>query len=283
MSPPFKLPIGPLLICCLVLDVSSCAHVAAPLPVNRKGDASQTLSIAADTIHAPESSSSDAMIVPVSDLPKLDLAARVGSYAAQDAVWVPGQPIAVNRGFDFAIAIALEGMGAGIAAAQRQTSNADLARTLAALEPIDVQALLRAKCDDRPAACAVLTGYQIYLYGLLFGDKAARLRVVLEFGDAQGAPLYVSVSDAHLVADFGKSGVLRSTFALEIGHILRLLELPHISESSDERCSAGDSTQVTGKRISRDGSRVVLLALDPAAMLVTCGLEAVRLSSPASK
>jgi hypothetical protein len=209
-----------------------------------------------------------------SDLPKLSLVERVGSYAAQDAAWVRGQPIAVNRDFDFALASALD-IGAGIAAARRQKENAELAEKLASLDPIDLPTLLRSQCAARPDGCSRIAGYSIRLFGLLYGQRAARLRVVLEFVgavDGASAPLYVAISEAHEITDFEQPNVLRSAFETEIGHIVELFE-PSSASESDDRCATGDSTYVVGKRIDRDASHIVLRASDPTSMLVRCDVE----------
>jgi hypothetical protein len=231
--------------------------------------------------HAPRLPDSAVSVVPVTELPQLDLVRYVGTYAAQDAVWVRGHPVAVNRDFDFAIALGLDTVGAGIAASRRKAANAGLAEKLAGIEPIDPQKLLATQCAAHPAACKRFSGHTICLYGLLFGEHAARLRVVLELVGDSDAPLYVAISDARAIGEFEKPDILRSTFAAEIGRALDMIEASQNSESSEEQCEAGDSTHVAGKRVARDPSRVVLLASDPNPMLVTCASGVVMSSAPA--
>jgi hypothetical protein len=258
----------------VALGVCGCAHRAAPAPADTRASSDQTRPPITRTSHASSTTSAALQVTPTSDLPKLNLAERVGSYAAQDAAWVRGQPIAVNRDFDFALASALD-IGAGIAAARRQKENVELADKLASLDPIDPQTLLRSQCAARPDACARFYGHSLRLFGLLYGQRAARLRVVLEsVGAASGtsAPLYVAISEAHEITDFEQPNVLRAAFELEIGHIIELIDTSSASES-DDRCATGDSTYVTGKRIERDASRTVLLASDPTAMIVRCNVE----------
>jgi hypothetical protein len=66
--------------------------------------------------------------------------------------------------------------------------------------------------------------------------------------------------------------VLRSAFEVEVDHILDSLE-PSQPGEDDDRCATGDSTYVTGKRIDRDASHLVLLASDPRSMIVRCNMQ----------
>lgn len=261
------------LVAHLIFCAAGCAHHAATAPAHSRPRRDRVPATTART-STVSSIAADLRVVPASDLPKLDLAQHVGSYAAQDAAWVRGQPIVVNRDFDFATAFALD-VGAGVAAAKRQKENGELAAKLASLDSIDSQALLQAQCASRQDACARFSGYSIRLFGLLYGQRAACLRVVLEFVDADGAlvtPLYVAVSSARAIDEFEQSDVLRAAFALEIGHLIDLIALSSVGES-DDRCATGDSTYVVGKRIDRDGSHIVLRASDPTSMLVRCNVE----------
>jgi hypothetical protein len=219
-------------------------------------------------------------VATASELRALDLAARVGTYVAQDAVWISGQPLAVNRDFDFAIAAALDIEGAGIAAAQRRSANVALTRTLERLAAIDPHRLLQARCTVQPASCAGLHGHEIRLYGVLFGARSARLRTILEIADATpSARVYVSVSDAMAVSEFEKPDVLRSIFEREIDRVLGLLKVTHAPTAAEAQCPSGDSTSITGQLVARDGLRVMLLASDPQPMLVTCHSDGTTASN----
>jgi hypothetical protein len=274
VSTAFAIVAALLLVVHVVLGVSGCAHRTASAPAAARPSADETRPTTPCTRDFSSAATAPLQVIPTSDLPKLNLGERVGSYAAQDAAWVRGQPIAVNRDFDFALATTLD-IGAGLAAARRQKENAELADKLASLDLIDSQALLRSLCAARADACARFYGHSLRLFGLLYGQRAARLRVVLELADAaDGArtPLYVAVSDAHEITDFEQPNALRSAFETEIGHIIELVE-PSSASDADDRCATGDSMYVTGKRIDRDASRIVLLASDPALMLVRCNVQ----------
>ena len=55
-------------------------------------------------------------------------------YQLEGGVWLPHAPVLVNRDFDFALAMALEGgLGAGLAADKRKKENEERAAELAAL------------------------------------------------------------------------------------------------------------------------------------------------------
>lgn len=113
----------------------------------------------------------------------------IDPYKLTDAVWLEGRPIAVNRAFDFATAMMMPGLGAGLAAAQRQKANLKDAETLSNL------AL-------PPSAGIALDSYRqcgTHVYVLLWSD--ANAREVLVVGDAlgaapQGSPLDPTLVDA---------------------------------------------------------------------------------------
>jgi hypothetical protein len=225
------------------------------------------------------------VVAPLSELTELDLGARVGPYPAQSAAWIRGQPVAVNHDFDFGIALAMEdGMGAGIAAAKRISKNAAFAEQLAKLEPIDPHTLLQRLCSDVPSACTKLAGARARIFGLLYGERAARLRVVLERVDATASdPIYVSISDALTLDDLARPGVLAGAFSRELGRILALIEAPSQATGAEGgRCAAGDSTTIAGHVIARDGPRVILAATDPLPARVSCAAGSFTGDAPTS-
>src|SRR5258707_1303848 len=76
---------------------------------------------------AAEFRSADA---PLRDLTGLDMEARLGAYQARDAIWVSGQPLLVNRSYDFALAASDEQGGPALAAMLRRRANVALAERL---------------------------------------------------------------------------------------------------------------------------------------------------------
>jgi hypothetical protein len=274
-----RVPIG-----LLLLASASCASTAVPatrasaLPAS----AATTEPSQSPAAALPATAPPVPTVVALSDLVALDLGNRVGPYQARSAVWIPGQPVAVNHEFDFGIALGIES-GAGIAAAKRQSKNEALAERLAKLDPLDPQALLQRLCPHSRSGCAKLVGARVRVYGLLFGERAARLRVLFELADGQPShPIDASLSDAIPVERFAEPGVLAGAFEAELGRVLRLMEDPAAAPSAERgRCNAGDNATVEGHVIVRDEQRVVLAATDPEPVRVSCAASSFTVD-PAS-
>jgi len=218
---------------------------------------------------------------PLSELGQLELRERVGRYPAQSAAWVAGQPLAVNHDFDFAVALGVEDIGAGIAVAQRRNKNAALAERLAKLEAIELPALLQRLCAQGRAACAKLAGKRVRIYGFLYGERAARLQVLLELAGGEAAPaIYSSISEPGTAVTFAQPGALAGAFAAELEQVLELSAQPQHAPSPEiGRCAAGDSTHVEGHVASRTATRIVLAAARPIPARVSCALDAYQIGS----
>jgi hypothetical protein len=241
--------------------------------------------VAAAEAPPPERSPSRGPTVePTGTLAGLDLAARTGSYEARDAVWITAQPIVVNRDFDFEIALQIADVGPAIAAGNRRQGNLALARALAVVERVDAQALLSQLCAERAPGCPKLANAQVRVFALLFGEHAARLRVVLEIIAAEALPLYSAVSRSLPAHDFVRPGMLRTEFASGLASIVQLFETSVAAPSSVRgQCLAGDSSKVTGRIVTRDDQGIVLAVSDPRSTLLRCPPDAFREASAAAE
>ena len=264
-----RLPIAFTALCLLACGAQTAqqqrplrAPLSAPAPSSRQ---------------APSVPRATATPLPVpasaSELQALELRERVGAYAARSAAWIPSQPIAVNRDFDFATALGTDS-GAGIAAALRRDKNAALAEQLGQLEAIEPVAAMAHACAQERAACAELAPTGVRIYGLLYGEKTARLRVLLELREATPVrPIYSSISAAAPVETFAERGALANAFAQELARALALSTRARTSPSAlAGRCAAGDGASVHGQVVEDDGTRVVLLVQAPRPMLVSCAV-----------
>ncbi len=189
---------------------------------------------------------------PISELPNLDLAARVGTYLATDAVWVPGQPLAVNRDFDFATAMTMEGIGPALAAAKRKKDNDAFAARLSALPTIDPIVLLHALCAPPGAACETMSNRTARIYGLLFGEHGARLQVFVDVEPTPTAPAlsYAAVTAAARAPAYLEHGALEHAFTAALAVISPALALPAAradqTTPSPGRCAIGDQGHIDG-------------------------------------
>lgn len=99
------------------------------------------------------------------------------AYDLTDAVWLSNAPVAVNSAYDFSTAMMMDDVGPGLAAAQRQKRNAEMAEQLAPLR-LSPEAL---------AHLAALRAQGIHRYALFFGSPdALQLRIVTDRFDEQG-------------------------------------------------------------------------------------------------
>ncbi len=132
--------------------------------------------------------------------------ANTASWPAYDltaAQWVSGQPLLVNRDFNFAMAMSMQGVGVAIAAGSRISDNKKLAEQLAALPVFDV-----ADTFAKNWRGVGWPGHEIAVYGFLFGGPDAHLRTVVEAHPLEGGPVrrFVYVSDWRALE--GESGWL---------------------------------------------------------------------------
>jgi hypothetical protein len=212
------------------------------------------------------------------ELRHLDLEARFGIYQARDAQWVPGQPLVVNRDFDFETAMTLDGAGSGLAVAKRRDGNAALAKQLAGLPPIRPEALLRNLVDPCGDRCPLMAHGIERIYGVLYGDREARLRIVVEPAQPDEQPLlYVAVSASRDAATFADPGVLASAFHAGLATLASKLFLPRPpTEHADDdaRCVVGDATYVLGQTVVAYGDIVIMTAATPCDVTLLCPRDA---------
>jgi hypothetical protein len=219
--------------------------------------------------------------LPISELPSLDLSARFDEYLVRDAAWVPGLPLAINRDFDFALAMSLDGIGAGIAAKKRRDANLELAQRLSGVAPLDHDALLQALCAASPAACERLAGARVRIYGLLFGEHDARLQVVLEVAAAKLEPaLYQVVTEAHPVETFLEAGVLLHAFQRATADMASAMFGSASPDTALGGCRVGGTAKVEGRLLESTPSHTVLLLERPTTLRVLCPRDAFEALPP---
>lgn len=277
LRPP-SLPVSRLLAtlfaAALVLNLALACACPRPAPrsAHPPARATQTTSAPLQTSPAP---SPRPTLLPIADLPQLDLAARVGPYLSQDAAWVPGQPLAVNRDFDFMLAMSLEGgLGAGLAAKKRQDENRALAQQLAVLPPIDSSALLDALCSAAPQhGCADRAGQSIRIYGLLFGDKEAGLLVVLET-QTTGEPPTLHAVLANATSAWHEPGTLQRSFARAMLDLARDLQPASPPTDTTADCQLTAGAKLTGQVLATHADRTVL-QIPPQALQLSCPTAAL--------
>lgn len=274
---------APLILAGLALGVSACAVAgpgsAKPQPLSeaRRGTPHEPAASVAQRppLAAPVVSS-------VHELSALQLDAVVEPYQNRDSAWVPGQPILVNRDFDFGMAMQGGDIGPGIAAAQRRQANLAIAKQLGSLAPIDVAASLRALCNQPHALCTKFGGARVRVYGLLFGDREARLRVIFEptDGDA-GTVSYSAVTDPRPVSAFAESQTLAAMFDKGLAAIADLLDAGDAAASATSgQCGIGDRAQMRGQIITSDDRHIVMLVAEPRATRLSCPKDAFNLEPP---
>ena len=222
-------------------------------------------------------------LMPVEQLRALDLGTRLGTYQARDAEWVGGQPVVVNRDYDFQLAMSMHyRVGPALAASRRQEANRELAQQVEKMRPIvpaELFAELERRCEGR---CPELHAETARLYAVLYGTETARLRVVLETDDPRrGSLQLVSVGSPHAATEFASEGLLRSELDRGLGRLHALLsEVPSTpTELGDEatlgRCRVGGTESVDGQVIGRSGDNVVMaLRASPSPARAACPTEA---------
>jgi hypothetical protein len=268
----------------LALGCSGCAvagHGSTPVHAAREVPRSAPLeppaSRPADTRLAAPVAASPA------ELSEIPIETRVEPYQSRDSVWVPGQPIVVNRDFDFGVALGAGDIGPGIAAAQRRQGNLALAQRLSSLEPIDAAARVRALCSQPHALCTRFAGAHVRVYGLLFGDREARLRIIFEPADGNAdVAAYSALTDARAVSAFAEPQTLLAMFDKGLAAVADLLDAgdaPAPASTATGQCKIGDRAQMRGQVIANDDQRVVLLVSDPRPTRLSCPKEAFSLAA----
>ncbi len=116
----------------------------------------------------------------IDEIHQLEVESIFGNYLVTDAVWVNGHPLLVNQEFDFAIGIALPDIGLGIAAKKRKDANNDTARKLESMSPISLADEFDKAVQSCQSNYSGISDFRASILGLLFGEKKARLQMVLE-------------------------------------------------------------------------------------------------------
>jgi hypothetical protein len=120
----------------------------------------------------------------VSTLPAYDLTA---------AQWVPDQPILVNKDFNFGMAMSIEGVGVAIAAGMRINKNKELAASLSALPPLNLNQRWQSVAIDVQLPWR---DKRVVIYAMLYGQPQAQLRTIVEFHNGENPPeRFMDVSD----------------------------------------------------------------------------------------
>jgi hypothetical protein len=211
-------------------------------------------------------------------------------YWTTGAAWSDSDPILVGREFNFAFALGND-LGAGIAAQQRQQAANATAKEVTAAGPFDLASTLATALGPVPGWCERMSGRPLISYAVLFGDKDARLQVVLDLrpvAPAASQPIkqLVAVSEAHplqgpasWLGDRGEA--LRRAIRSAAGAIAQLasVQLQTASlpaESARVECAIGGPESWHGFALaSPDGSTPgladhALVTSGPDATLVFC-------------
>ena len=158
-----------------IFSLNACAHT----PPSAQSPASLRASSEAPTVKPRcDLGTAEAALPSMAELPSEALIAKYGTgldaYQRQDGVWLPQAPVLVNEDFDFAVAMSLEAIGAGIAAKKRIDGNAKSAGELSNVTLADGE---REKLDAL-RACGV------HVFGVIWTKGEAReLRVVTDLFD----------------------------------------------------------------------------------------------------
>lgn len=269
-------------LCCslVVLALTGCVH-AAPVP----REAAEPRPEPASSTQAPSSAtpSTGPTLLPLTELPSLDLEARFGGYIARDAAWSAGQPLAINRDFDFGVAMSMQDIGPGLAAKRRRDGNEELANQLAGLAPLDPGALLQMLCDAPPrTTCQQLAAQSVRLYGLLWGDKDARLLVVLEVVEpAPRFSVHATISDARPLAAFLEPNALGSAFHDGLAALATVIDKTAPPTATTGACELSPGAKLAGRVIANEAAFTLLTLDTPSAPRVLCPSDATETTPPA--
>lgn len=105
------------------------------------------------------------------------------AYDLTGSVWVKNQPLLINQDFDFGMAMSLPDIGPGIAAGQRKKGNEEVAQILEAMPPLHLDAIFKRHMKNSDS---MGQPKRVTLYGVLFGQPNAQLRVILESKSTAG-------------------------------------------------------------------------------------------------
>jgi hypothetical protein len=216
-------------------------------------------------------------LTPVSELASLDLGRRLDAYHVRDARWVHGWPLLVNREYDFSIAFGLPNVGPALAAAKRRDANTALASRLASLHPIEPRKLLHHLRGACGASCVAVPHGRSTLYGVLFGVRSARLRLVLESGSTR-APLYQAVTSARPLDVLASERSVEEQFLAAVDALAALIKASTLPVSSNAlaTCNVGDRARVRGHLASVDGQVATLVLAAPSAARLSCPVDALE-------
>ncbi len=235
----------------------------------------------------------------------IDSKSVFGNYLAQDAVWLETHQLFVNQEFDFSIALSSPSIGAGIAAQKRQEANKKVGEQLALIPAVNLRQIFETsllKCEDRRQGPFYMT---VSLYGLLFGDKKARLQSMLEIvqltdhkdhDDKQEfAPIrFVHVSGQKALTGEGSwtsdngAALVR---AMRIGTEELVSQFYEYRKSAKAlsssravgnpiaKCPVGGNQQVMGEIINKRNKRTILRLDKPQLTLLSCDSASVVPSS----
>ena len=226
----------------------------------------------------------------------IGLDTRIGSYQARDAVWVSRQPLLVGRDYDFGIALAVDdGVGPALAAFQRKQFNQAYADRLSSVPSVDASAslsLLLNGCTSKmtryeprraplPRCTQLARTNVLWVYGVLFGEQDARLRVVVELLEHDGErQQYVAVGAARPLSSFAAEATLRRDFLAGTRRIVELLDQPSLGTAAGPTalCPVGGSELARGRVVGRRDGLAVLRLADPTVLptLLICPESALR-------
>lgn len=204
-----------------------------------------------------------------------------GSYLAQDSVWVEKHQLFINQNFDFAIAMSIPDIGAGLAAKKRQEANKKASEQLTSIPAVNLKETFERSVAEYQDIQREPIRVRVVLYGLLFGDKKARLQSVLELTaltedkDTKERPTlrFVTVSEVKpLSGDGSWSSDNGSALidAIRIGTEQLVSLFYEYRKSEDEllsskaegkpsaKCPVGGNQKVEGKLVAKKGSRTIL-------------------------
>ncbi len=100
------------------------------------------------------------------------------AYELTGGVWVKEQPLFINHDFDFSVAMGIPDIGPAIAAGQRKKKNEDAAALFEALPRFALHAQFNKAVKNLGQGKRL--GGEVRLYGILFGNPQAHLKVILE-------------------------------------------------------------------------------------------------------
>jgi hypothetical protein len=184
-----------------------------------------------------------------------ELSRKFDPYLVTGAAWVPGQPILVNRDFDFGYALSMDASGPALAARRRQEENSKRAALIAPQTTTKHRPWSAIVCHTG-AVCDQIAGTKGRLYGLLFGGDSARLQLILTLESK--ALTYSVVGEERRVSDL----LVGEAFEHEIETGLEVL-MRAISSSVDGRgavgrCDVGGTAALTGQQVGGSATHVTL-------------------------